>query len=585
MSFPFPPMDAFATALVNHLWQSTAVLGIAWLLAHALRSNRAAVRYGLWMAASLKFLLPFSLLMAAGAFFHPATEFSVQRPAVAAAMEQIVEPLSQGVSAVLEPPAVVSHSERLPLLLWLLWSVGALVVAARWGRGWMHIRAAVRESSPRAFAGSVPVRTTSTLLEPGIFGLFQPVLLLPEGIVNRLTESQLNAVIDHELCHVRRRDNLLYALHMAVEALFWFYPPVWWIGSRLIEERERACDEAVVQSGNGAEIYAESIVSVCKFCLESPLACAAGVSGSDLKQRIVRIMNGQRGVRLTFGGKTLLVLAAVIAAAGPIGFGVLRAAQMPGGLLHAGSGPLLSFEVATIKPSSEDKTSFWIRMSPEDFATKHTSVKDLIKYAYHIKSNDQILGSPAWINSQFFDIEAKAGESEIAGLAKLPFDQRMDESSLMVQSLLAERFRFSAHFEARELPVYDLTVAKGGPRLKEVVADPFPPAGTPPPPGAHLTGIGMRTAGHITGSAVPMRMMTDWLSNFDELGNRVVMDDTGLKGTYDFTLDGVSMGPSQDPSVTSIFTALQEQLGLKLVPRRATIEVLVVDHVEEPSPN
>jgi bla regulator protein blaR1 len=585
MRFPFPTMDAFATALVNHLWQSTAVLVAAWLLARALHHNRAAVSYCLWMAASLKFLLPFSLLMAAGAIFHPATGFSVERQAMSAAMEQIVEPLSQSASAVLEPPAVLSHSERLPLLLFLLWAGGALVVAGSWCRGWMRIRAAVRASSPRTFTGNVPVRTTSTLLEPGIFGVFRPVLLLPEGIVNRLTESQLNAIVAHELCHVKRRDNLLYALHMAVEALFWFYPPVWWIGSRLIEERERACDEAVVQSGNGAEIYAESIVSVCKFCLESPLACAAGVSGSDLKQRIIRIMSGQRGVKLTFGGKTLLVLAAAIAAAGPIGFGILRAAEIPGALLHAGSGPLPSFEVATIKPSSEDRASFWIRMSPEAFAAKHTSMKDLIKYAYHVKSNDQILGSPAWANSQFFDIEAKASESEIAGLAKLPFDQRMDESRLMVQSLLAERFHLNAHFEARELPVFDLTLAKGGPKLKEVVADPFPPPGTPPPPGAHLTSIGMRTAGRITGTAVPMRMMADWLSNFDELGNRVVMDDTGLKGTYDFTLDGVSIGPSQDPSVTSIFTALQEQLGLKLVPRKATIEVLVVDHVEEPSPN
>jgi hypothetical protein len=81
---------------------------------------------------------------------------------------------------------------------------------------------------------------------------------------------------------------------MVVEALFWFHPLVWWIGSRLVEERERACDQAVVQAGSEAQVYAEGILNVCKFYVESPLACASGVTGSELKQRIVWIMSGQR---------------------------------------------------------------------------------------------------------------------------------------------------------------------------------------------------------------------------------------------------------------------------------------------------
>ena len=81
-------------------------------------------------------------------------------------------------------------------------------------------------------------------------GLFRPILLLPADITERLQPRELQAILAHELCHVRRRDNLTSAIHMIVEAVFWFYPLVWWIGARLVEERERACDEAVLSLGN-----------------------------------------------------------------------------------------------------------------------------------------------------------------------------------------------------------------------------------------------------------------------------------------------------------------------------------------------
>jgi bla regulator protein BlaR1 len=102
-------------------------------------------------------------------------------------------------------------------------------------------------ASPSTLAAGVPVLWTASLLEPGVFAIVRPVLLLPEGITDRLTEPQLSAIVAHEMCHVRRRDNLTYALHMVVETLFWFHPLVWWMGERLVDERERACDEAVVR--------------------------------------------------------------------------------------------------------------------------------------------------------------------------------------------------------------------------------------------------------------------------------------------------------------------------------------------------
>src|SRR5690606_12845832 len=95
--------------------------------------------------------------------------------------------------------------------------------------------------------------------------------------LERLSPPQLRAVLEHEICHVRRRDNLTAAVHMLVESLFWFHPLVWWIGARLLDEREQACDEAVIAAGIDRDAYGEGILEVCRYCIESPLPCAAGV--------------------------------------------------------------------------------------------------------------------------------------------------------------------------------------------------------------------------------------------------------------------------------------------------------------------
>ena len=176
-------------------------------------------------------------------------------------------------------------------------------------RMWRRIRAAVRASSPWAvpslpMPAGIDVRSTPGVMEPGVVGLWRPVILVPSGIEDDLTPRQLAAVLTHELCHIRRRDNVTAAVHMIAEAVFWFHPLVWWIGSRLVDERERACDQEVLRTLGEPQTYAEGIVNVCKRYVESPLACVSGVSGANVKNRIRDIMTNRTIAKLSVAQKS-----------------------------------------------------------------------------------------------------------------------------------------------------------------------------------------------------------------------------------------------------------------------------------------
>ena len=147
----------------------------------------------------------------------------------------------------------------------------------------------------------------------------------PEGISRHLDDAQLDAILTHEIQHVHRHDNLAAGIHMVVEAIFWFHPLLWWLGARLVEERERACDEDVLELGSERQVYAEGILKVCEFCLASPLACMSGVAGGNLKKRMVYIMTERMFHKLNFGRKLLLSAVGLVAVAGPITFGLVTA--------------------------------------------------------------------------------------------------------------------------------------------------------------------------------------------------------------------------------------------------------------------
>jgi len=297
-------------SLLNHLWQSTLfALAIA-LVVQLLRNEAARIRYALWLAASLKFLVPFSVLASLGAALAPALE----RPMLEIAAGPIpIERLAAPVAPDGLPRAVA-------VALVVIWIAGAALVLLRSARNMRRLAALVDHASPAGTlpGAPLPVRYSRAPIEPALVGIRHPVLLLPADVEERLSRAQLEAVIAHELCHWRRRDNLTGALHMLVEASFWFHPLVWWIGARLVEERERACDEAVVTAGHDRRTYAEAILEVAELRIASPLKCAAGVGGIDLKGRITAVMRSQAMKDLAIHKKVLLSLGAFAAIALPV---------------------------------------------------------------------------------------------------------------------------------------------------------------------------------------------------------------------------------------------------------------------------
>jgi TonB family protein len=303
------------SAVVNHLWQSTLVLAAVASLVALLRDQAARVRYWLWWAASVKFLVPFSLLAwlgnAIGAAGPPVFELR-DWPTT---LDRLAEPMAAAAA-----PA--------PVLLLGLWALGFLAVALWWAVRALRVRALVRASVPHAAplprgASGPQVRMAPALVEPALVGIFRPVLLLPQGIAEHLSAAQLDAVLAHELAHWRRRDNLTAAAHMLVEAVFWFHPLVWWLGARLVDERERACDEAVVRSGHDGRTYAKGILNVCEHYVATALKCAAGVSGADLKRRVVEIARNRPANDLPMEKKILVGTFALAMVLAPVLFGMV----------------------------------------------------------------------------------------------------------------------------------------------------------------------------------------------------------------------------------------------------------------------
>jgi uncharacterized protein (TIGR03435 family) len=589
--------------LADHLWQSTLVAASVALLTLALRRNRAQVRYRLWLVASAKFLVPFAALVAVGSTIGWRASVPIATPqlaVVANSWDAIGQPFSA--PAFTSTTFTSAFASALPIVLVAAWLIGCATILLVWAVRWRRVAAAVRAATPiregreldalrrlETAAGvtrPIALVASDTSLEPGVFGVWNPALLWPRSIAGHLNDHQVEAILAHEVTHVRRRDNLAAALHMIVQALFWFHPLVWWIGARLVDERERACDAEVVRLGSEPRVYAESILKTCQFYVESPLACVSGVTGSDLKKRIEQIMSNDAGVAMTMSKKLLLAATAALAISLPIAAGALNAprvrAQSPSPAAKDALGP--AFAAVSVKTNSTGDRMFYpVTTERGRFAVKNMSVRTVIIYAYDLPFG-RLVGAPDWTRSDRFDIEATA-DGNAAG----------EDLRSMVRRLLADRFNMVAHRETREQPIYALVMARSdgtlGPQIRtSACTGKAPPPNGPLEPGRQPQvpcGGAQSRPGSLAGRWLTMDEVAD--NGWSVIMGRPVRNRTGLDGHFDldvsWTPDPGTAGPPLFGVGPATFTAVEEQLGLRLVPETGPVEVFVIDRMEKPLPN
>jgi uncharacterized protein (TIGR03435 family) len=393
---------------------------------------------------------------------------------------------------------------------------------------------------------------------------------------------------------------------------------VWWIGSRLIAEREHACDEHVVGETAEPIAYAEGIVTICRRYVETPLMSVSGVGGADVKARIDSILANRIGVRLTVARRIVLTAASTMALAVPLVTGAIDAAapsagQVPG-LTPAGPpvDPEIRFEVASIKPF-DPSAPLRLSTPPGRYEAAGLPLPLVFAQAFAVPV-DRIIGLPDWVNTERYAITAKAPD----GVRVAFTPGRVSAMTVMLANLLKDRFKLATHRETRELPVYNLVFARNDKRFGPAFKETSPecramisarleaaqrggpaPAVPPDPNGCLSPGMG---PGIASFKGAPMATIANVI--LAQQVGRPVIDKTGLTGLYDFTLKwtpqpgsggltpfGLPAGgppdaaPPADPDAPGLFTAVQEQLGFRLESARGPVEVVVIDRLEKPTPD
>jgi uncharacterized protein (TIGR03435 family) len=285
--------------------------------------------------------------------------------------------------------------------------------------------------------------------------------------------------------------------------------------------------------------------------------------------------------------------------AASLGFALAGVAQTgppkPELLLFHPAGALPSYEVATIKPLDPDAASSIVTLPPGAYLSP-LSTRRYIMNAYGAVYAPQIVGGPDWLNKDAYIVNGKVPEDLQSALQKMTREGRNDQIRMMEQSLLSDRFHLRAHFETRVLPVYELVADKGGLKITDVPAPPGSKPGDPPmrlnpgdllPPGTLMTVPNSNGLRVLNGRAIKMQLLARVIGG--DIGERPIVDHTGFTGYFDVT--DLTWAPLTDadaasqPDALSLPGALKEKLGVRIVPAKDPIEVLVIDDIERPTPN
>jgi uncharacterized protein (TIGR03435 family) len=598
-------VERLGWTLVHFLWQGLAI-ALVYAAADKVMARRCSPNGGYLLACAA-----LVAMMAA-----PVTTWELMRPPAATpgAAYQVhgVPPapsISSTAGAATLPDSVratVPEVQPAQFLAWVVvvWLIGAAALWVRLAGGWvvaarmrsMLVRRAPQEwqQTLRKLAAQIglsrPVRLlVSALVQvPTVVGWLRPVVLVPVGALGGLPDEYVEVLLLHELAHIRRHDYLVNMLQSVAEALLFYHPAVWWVSGQIRAGRELCCDDIAVSVAGDALTYARALAHLESYRPAHISAAALAATGGSLAGRIARLLGHSRPAVHTGLGPGVVTIAILLVTAG---YGLFAQSD-----LHP------AFEVASIKRGASAVGP----MHPVSVSYKpggrmiavNAPLRLLIQFAYAVHDSPhsqplraaQVMGGPAWIDTEGYNIEAKPEANT---------DQK--HAWLMLQTLLADRFRLTLHRETRDLPVYDLTARNSGiklPPAKEANCVSFQPGMTPRSiPGSVDCGYAplllSSTALRLNGRKLHM---ADLVRELALTLGRPVMDKTGFTGEFDLNLnytdealakspdDPAGNGPPAEPNLSIVFTAMQ-QLGLKLEPAKGPVEVLVVDHAERPTAN
>jgi len=570
------------TILLESAIRVTLIAAVIGLVLYAMRIKTASVLHGVW--ASVVVLM---MLLPAWVAWGPKASIPVLSPDRIPAIALLPPPLPAGLVST-APVSPISSPDPSPAR-----KGGGYIAIYLLGVGVFLLRLAI---------GTVRASqlTSSSCVVPVTVGVLHPRVILPE-CSREGPQAQLDAVLAHEGEHVRRRDPLFQWLALLNRALFWFHPLAWWLERRLSGLAEEACDTAVLAKGHDPREYSRYLLDLARTVRGAGLRVGMAMPGVGLTYRIRTMLSGAPLARISRPRIACTVAVCAGAAA------ILAA----GTLVHAQSqqGPV--FEVASVRPSDPnaggDGQSKGGGGGPRNRLdhgrfTYTGTLFDLVAKAYGLKgctllaektSCALLSGGPAWLTQDHFDIQAKTPEGSPDYSFPDFLEGQTPQLQLMLQSLLADRFNLKVHKETKQLPVYALTVGKNGPKLKPGAGEMIQRKD-----GSVVKNrtLGITFAREPNGDYSQSRMqmivrnrtVQELVNTLSNLLDRPLLNRTGLEGEFDFTIEY-----ERDPDVPGLFgsvgpamfTAFQEQLGLKVESTKAPVDVLVIDHVEKPSEN
>ncbi len=616
------------------LWQSTILIAIVWTADLLLRRHAwPQFRLILWSLIFIKlllppgFALPTSITSSGIAFVSQLFQPDIAQPDYDSNTGRFAPSHIAAIPKDLSP--FPSHTEfsspSWQTYLMLVWLAGILALAF-----WLYLRlrhlrvdrclsglpewfpSVLQECADKLSIKRVPAMAiTSTLKCPAVFGIFRPTILIPCKQLDLLDKKQASNVLIHELMHIKRGDLLLHAMQIVLQILYWPNVLLWLIRRPVHDLRELCCDaSAAAILREHTSSYRQTLVDMARRLIAEPANPGLGLLG--LFEQPHSIVTRLKYLEKPYGRQTICKYLSVISAIVMFMF-VLPMSPTRAGTANQGKPSPEAvkldapkevqekpkFEVVSIKRLAKESHYSDASFKPGgNFKAVCMNLRGLIAQYYGVPYL-QVVGGPSFIHEALWDIEAKPEEG------RYPLkNNRLDPElgNLLVQSMLEDRFKLKVHHETRILPGYEMRIAKGGLKLtppKDQVM-PFPPLGgsisrtkDPSKPGGVGVMQGFVGVSNMSLSAYAARVLSATLSSSGEKNRFYVVDKTGLEGSYDIRLTWTQGGgPSiaaqnqiADDNEITIFDAIQEQLGLKLVPANVSVPVMVIDDAQMPTTN